>query len=492
MDLSIEQRQTLLAAYVVVSSYRKMHERITHRYSQPYMAGLLVIADSLSMANYQRWEPLTLTSRDRTFLMSIQQIVLNSSHDASRCKKIDCKFNCEYRLLLPELCRIAEMAKTSTETPMFYTEATLVEYHRLLVNLLEHFKFHLCVLVNDAKRWKDGYHSFNMVRFFGSTLHNMLSSEIMRQHMRNIEQSLCEAMDEKPEKAGQKAAKVDGAATKGKSKGSGSSSKSWPWNLKATKERAAEAGDGGEREGAGAEIEEDEFDDIIASVQIRATEYKCSNHEIGSTVILRCYLWLRLMTTYFDAMDQLLPSGSTSPRLPKNTTVKTLAVKYQGKERMDWETVCLKHLPDSETIPNYQLVAKFKEYLKGDKWLNSWFGDEGTFLDNNFSGTRHCEAIASVLIFLQSQGSIEPLLPVCYPCDIFIAVPNTCIHRSWKSCLASPKDAAQFAHSSFDIWVASLYEAHTNQSLPARCLRGSQNVMWRLCWENLQRGCERL
>ena len=170
----------MLAIYVVVSSHRKMLYRLTHtKYSQPYMKGLLRISNSLSTANYQQLGPLVLTSHDKTFLMSIQQIVSKLSHDASRCKEIDCKFNCEYKLQLPELCRIAEMAKTSTETPMFYTEATFAEYHCLLVNLLEHFKLHLCTLVKDAQRGSDCCHHINMIRLFGSVLHNMVSSKIM-------------------------------------------------------------------------------------------------------------------------------------------------------------------------------------------------------------------------------------------------------------------------------------------------------------------------
>lgn len=92
------------------------------------MKSLLGIANSLSTANYMQLEPLMLTSCDKTFLLSIQQIVSKSSHDTSQCKEMYCKLNCKYKLYLPELCRIAEMAKTSIETPMFYTEATLVEY----------------------------------------------------------------------------------------------------------------------------------------------------------------------------------------------------------------------------------------------------------------------------------------------------------------------------------------------------------------------------
>jgi hypothetical protein len=71
------------------------------------------------------------------------------------------------------------MAKTSTETPMFYTEATLEEYHRLLVNLLKHFKLHLCALVKDAQQGIDCRHHIDMIILFGSVLHNIVSSQIM-------------------------------------------------------------------------------------------------------------------------------------------------------------------------------------------------------------------------------------------------------------------------------------------------------------------------
>ena len=82
--------------------------------------------------------------------------------------------------------------------------------------------------------------------------------------------------------------------------------------------------------------------------------------------------------------------------------------------------VCLKYMPDSKTFTNSnKLVAAFKKNLESDPWLRSWFDpNEGTFLEDNFPGTSHCEAIASVLMHLQHQGLIE-LLPVC--CDFFIA-----------------------------------------------------------------------
>jgi hypothetical protein len=79
--------------------------------------------------------------------------------------------------------------------------------------------------------------------------------------------------------------------------------------------------------------------------------------------------------------------------------------------RMDWEKVLLDYLPTSSAYPNRdELVADFKMYLKGDERLSSWFGLEGTFRNDNFSGTRHCEAIASALMYLKNNNL---KLPVC-------------------------------------------------------------------------------
>jgi hypothetical protein len=399
-----------------------------HRHSKPFMTGLLRIANSLSTANYQQLEPLTLTSRDRTFLLSIPQIVSKSSHDASRCEKIDCDFSCKHKLRLPELCRIAKTAKTSAETPMFYTKDTLVEYHCLLVNLLEHFKLHLCSLAKDAHRGRNCLHYCDMIRLFGSVLHNMVSSKIMGHHMLNIELSLWQAMSsQKQEKADENDQKGAKAGSEGPAK-----SKGIDWRRLGRKTAVAKAGDGdaGQGEGTSAEMKgEDEFDESIASIRIQATEYESSGYKApgksdgldseaigdlaGSTAVSRCLQWLRLMTMYFDSMDQLLPSGLTSPRLPMGTKVQVLAVKHQGRKRMDWETVCLNYLPDSQTFPNGdELVREFKKYLEGDPRLRSWFDSKhGTFLDHNFPGTCHCEALASVLILLQREGLIK-LLPV--------------------------------------------------------------------------------
>jgi hypothetical protein len=407
---SVKDQQVLLAKYVVASSYRKMYGRITHKNSKPYMKGLLKISNSLSMADYQQLEPFALTSRDKTFLMSIQQIVSKSSHDASRCKDIDCKFNCEYKLHLPELCRIADTAKTSTETSMFYTEATFTEYHCLLVNLLEHFKLHLCALVAGKG---DTHLNLNMVRYFGSELHNMVSSRIMDGHLRKIEKFLWQAINN-PEEAGQ----ADGAATKG-----GSKVKSW-FSGKATETTKAVA-EAGDDEGAGAAEMEggDGFDDSIASVQMQAIEYETSDRRGeadrsltggGSMLASRCCQWLRLMTTYFDAMDQLVPSELTLPRLPNNTAVQVIAVQHPGKKRMDWKD-CLLSLPNSEKFPNGdELVEKFIDhYSKGDQSLFSWFDPEtGSFTDDTFPGSRHCEAIILTLIFIQRTGKgLMKLLP---------------------------------------------------------------------------------
>ena len=410
----------MLAKYVVFSSYRKMHERINHRHSKPYIACLRAIVKSLSTAYFQQHERLiTLTSRDRGFLTSIPLILSKTFHDASQCEEIDCKPNCRYKLHLPELCRIAKTAKTSTETPMFYTEATFVEYHRLLVNLLEHFKLYLCALVKDANRGKNCSGLTDNIRFFGTALHDMLSSEIMNRHMLNIEESLSQAMDEQKQEKDQKSAKV--ATTVGKASFSVAKFLSLNLTDKATKKTAvAKAGDGGEGDGASAEIEEEEeFDESIASVQLHAVEYDTSSGSGNLTLASHCSRWLRLMTTYFNAMDQLLSSGPAPPRLPKETTVQVIAVQHQGLTRMNWET-CFSYLPDSETFPNgEELVESFKKFLKDHDGelhgLDTWFNPyTGTFRDDNFGGTTHCEAIATVLMNLQRQGVIN-LLPVCYP-----------------------------------------------------------------------------
>ena len=337
------------------------------------------------------------------------------------------------------------MAKTSTETPIFYTEATFVEYHRLLVNLLEHFKLHLCALVKDPWRRNDSCLRVDKVRFFGSTLHNMVYSQIMERHLQNIEDLLAQAMNQKQEKAGQNdqtAAKADVAATKGGREGAGLGGK---FGFLGGKKK--EAGDGGE----GKEAKDEELDESIASVRIEAIEYlsHCSNQEPvrdSKSAGSRCSQWLRLMTTYFDAMDQLLSLDKTSPRLPINTKVQVLAVEHQGKKRMDWEW-CIKHLPYSQVYPNGDdLVNAFKFRLKDDAQLNSWFDHaKGTFRDDNFPGTVHCEAIASVLLRLQRQGSIN-FLPVSSLLNAYFISLKTFFNRRWKTCSASPKDAAPCVH----------------------------------------------
>ena len=383
-----------------------MHERLTHRYSKPYMAGLLALVTSLSAANYQQFEPLMPTPRDTTFLLSIQQILSELSHDASVCTKTDCKFVCGHKLSLPNLSILAETAKTSIDPPIFYTNATFVEYHRLLVNLLEHFKLHLSALKKVTRRGIDYCHCVDKVRFFGSALHNMAFSQTMERHMQNIQDSLVQEMRKyEQEKADQKAK----AATKGDWKGNLSDKLGFK-----KKKSAAEAGDGGE--GASAGVDEEEVDESIASIRTEAIEYLASNREQVRDSTPRCSQWLRLMTTYFDAMDQLLPSGSTSPQLPINSKVQVIAVGHQGKERLDWE-LCLAYLPHSKTHPNgEELISDFKKLLQRSGFLNSWFNrDTGTFRNDNFEGTLHCEAIASALMHLQRQGSMT-CLPVCFFC----------------------------------------------------------------------------
>jgi hypothetical protein len=168
----------------------------------------------------------------------------------------------------------------------------------------------------------------------------MVSTKIMGRHMRNIEESLWQAMNKQKK---EKAAKADAATKRGGEGCESGIGKLWS-QLKPTKKTAvAEADDGGEGEGASAEMEGEEIDDSIASIRLQAIQVEhTSSREldvvpISESVGLRCFQWLRLMTMYFEAMDQLLSSGLTSPRLPKNTTVQFVAVKHQGEKRMNWE-----------------------------------------------------------------------------------------------------------------------------------------------------------
>ena len=408
----------MLAIYVVVSSHRKMLYRHTHtKYSQPYMKGLLRIANSLSMANYQQLGPLTLTSCDRTFLMLIQQIVSKSSHDASRCKEIDCKFNCKYKLHLPELCQIAEMAKTSTETPMFYTEATFVEYHCLLVNLLEHFKLHLYALVKDAQRGNDCHHHINMIRLFGCALHYMVSSQIMDRHMQNIEQSLWQTMSMQKQEEAMGSIRVKEA--KGTSQ----------WLRMLFGERIS-MGTGIEGSGVvEVPVEADDFDEALACVQCGAVVVD-STHMTGAAprpMWKSCRDWLRLTVAYFTAMERLLPTNSGRQPLPIPSSIKVLTAHYQGQHMLPWKDVLHDYLPVSDKFPSSsaeEIIKKITDLqelaesqpLPLANWFSHHFGPGSKLARNEFMGRLHGEALIASLIYRAHNESYvedEPFL-VCF------------------------------------------------------------------------------
>lgn len=411
----------MLAIYVVVSSYRKMLYRLTHtKYSQPYMKGLLRISNSLSTANYQQLEPLALTSRDKSFLMSIQQIVSKSSHDASQCKEIDCKFNCEYKLRLPELCRIAERAKTSTETPIFYTEATFTEYHCLLVNLLEHFKLHLCALVKDAQRGSDCHHQINMIRLFGSALHNMVSSQIMGRHMINIEQSLLQAMDK------QKQEEAKGAKDNSQ------------WPRKLSGERSVETGIETAMGSRVVEVEADDFDEALACLQRGAvavdSTHMTAADSIHMTEAVRpmwklCRDWLRLTVAYFTAMEQLLPTNPGRQSLPIPSSITVLTAPYQGQQMLPWKDVLRDYLPVSDKFPSFSVeeiiekiaaLQELAEYQPSPlaNWVSHHFGPGSKLFRDEFMGPLHGEAlIASLIHRAHKEGNAtfeDGLFLVCF------------------------------------------------------------------------------
>jgi hypothetical protein len=411
----------MLAIYVVVSSHRKMLYRLTHtKYSQPYMKGLLRIANSMSTANYQQLEPLTLTSRDRTFLLSIPQIVSKSSHDASRCKEIDCKFNCEYKLHLPELCRIAEMAKTSAETPTFYTEATLVEYHRLLVNLLEHFKLHLCALVKNAQRGNDCHQHINMIRLFGSALLNMVYSQIMGRHMLNIEQSLWQVMNKQKQEEAKGSIEVDLKEAKGNSQ----------WSRMLSSERiTVETGIESAMGSGVVELGADDFDEALACVQWGAVAVD-STHKTGAEMRPRpmwklCRDWLRLTVTYFTAMEQLLPTNPGRQPLPI-PSITVLTAHYQGQHMLPWKDVLRDYLPVSNEFPSssadeiIEKITALQELAESQpsplaNWFSHHFGPGSKLARDEFMGPLHGEALIASLIYrAHNEGHIEDeLFLVC-------------------------------------------------------------------------------
>jgi len=417
----------MLAVYVVVSSHRKMLYRLTHaKYSQPYMQGLLRITNSLSTVNYQQLEPLTLTSRDKTFLKSIQQIVSKSSHDFSRCKEIDCNFNCEYKLHLPELCRIAEMAKTSTETPSFYTEATLVEYHRLLVNLLEHFKLHLCALVKDAERGNDCHHHINMIRLFGVTLHNMVSSQIMSRHMLNIEKSLRQAMSNQEEE-------VKGSIGVNLKEAKGNSQ----WlRMLAGKRISGKTGIETAMGSGVVEVEADNFDEALACVQWGAVAVN-STYMTGAAprpMWKSCRDWLYLTVAYFTAMEQVLPTNPSRQPLPIPTSITVLTAHCQEQHMLPWKDVLRDYLPVSNNLPSSsaeEIIEKINALQELDEsqpsplanWFRRHFGPESNLARGEFMGPVHGEALIASLIYRAHSNEAhvedEPFL-VCFSYHLLV------------------------------------------------------------------------
>ena len=203
---------------------------------------------------------------------------------------------------LSQLCRMAKMAETSTETPMFYTEATLMKYYRLLVNLLEHFKLHLCALVKDAQQGNDYHHHIIMIRLFGCALHNMVCSQIMSQHMLNIEQSLRQMMSTKQKQEEAKES-IGVKEAKGNSQ----------WGV------------------VEVPVEADNFDEALACVQWEAVAVN-SSHMTGAgwaAMWKLCRDWLRLTVAHFMAMEYLLPTNPGQQPLLISPSITVLAAHYQ-------------------------------------------------------------------------------------------------------------------------------------------------------------------
>ena len=392
----------MLSTYVVVSCHRKMLYQLIHtKYSQPYMKGLLRIVNSLSTAHYQQHEPVSLTSRDLTFLLSIQQIVSKFSHDASRCKEIDCKFNCGYKLHLPELCRIAKMAKTSTETPIFYTEATFVEYHRLLVNLLEHFKLHLCALVKDAQRGNDCHHRITMIRLFGSTLHNMVSTQIMDQHMQNIEDALWQAMNKQKEEEAKGSVGVNLMKAKDNSQ--------WAQNFSGER-ISVETGIETAMGSGVVEVEADNFDEALACVKWGAVVVNRDFTHMTAKwrpMWKLCRDWLRLTVTYFTAMEQIYPTNFGRQSLPIPSSITVLAAHHQGQHMLPWKDVLRDYLPVSDKFPSSfaeKIIEKITALQELEpsplaNWFSHHFGPGSKLFRNEFTGPLHGEAIIASLIY---------------------------------------------------------------------------------------------
>ena len=301
------------------------------------------------------------------------------------------------------------MAKTSTEIPMFYTEGTLVEYHRLLVNLLEHFKRHLCALVKDAQQGNDCHHHINMIRLFGSALHNMVSSQIMGRHMLNIEHSLWQAMSE------QKQEEAKGSI--------------------------------GVKEGSGVvEVEADDFDEALACVQWGAVAVD-STHMSGAAprpMWKLCRDWLRLTVVHFTAMEQLLPTNPSRQPLPIPSSIAVLTAHYQGQHMLPWKDVLCDYLPVSDKFPSssaeeiIEKITALQELAESQPspladWFSYHFGTGSKLARNEFMGHLHGEALIASLIYrAHKEGQVddEPFL-VCSSYH-FLVVCKLSIVATWE------------------------------------------------------------
>jgi len=177
---------------------------------------------------------------------------------------------------------------------MFYTEVTLVEYHRLLVNLLEHFKLHLCALMKDAQRGNDCHHHINMVRLFGNALLNMVTSQIMGRHMLNIEKSLWKGMRMQKQEEAKESIGVNMKEAKGNSQ--------WPQMLSGER-IGVETGIETAMGSGVVEMEEEGFDEALACVQWGAVAVDSTRMtgEARRPVWKFCRDWLRLTVAHFVA-----------------------------------------------------------------------------------------------------------------------------------------------------------------------------------------------
>ena len=305
------------------------------------------------------------------------------------------------------------MAKTSTETPMFYTEATLVEYHRLLVNLLEHFKLHLCALVKDAQQGIDCQNHINMTRFFGSALHNMVYSQIMGRHMLNIEQSLWQTMSKHKQEEAKGSVGVDLKVAKGNSQ--------WPQNLKLSGEKKrVETGIETAMGSGVVEVEADDFDEALACVQWGAVAVD-STHITGAAprpMWKLCRDWLKLTVVYFTAMEQLLPTIPGRQSLPIPSSITVLTAHYQGQHMLPWKDVLRDYLPVSDKFPSssaeeiIEKITTLQELAESQpspltNYFSQHFGPGSKLARDEFMGLLHGEALIASLIYRRhNEGDV--------------------------------------------------------------------------------------